>query len=124
MGISAWRILAGMMVFSAAGLPAATRPQEPVDAGGRSSVASQRAVLDKYCVTCHNDRAKTAGLTLNTLDMDNMAKDGAVWEKVIQKLRTRFMPPVGSPRPDEATYDALVSHLQASLDAAAAAKPN
>src|SRR5262245_26480199 len=103
MGISAWRILAGLMVFSAAGLTAATRPQEPLNARGRSSVAS-RAVLDKYCVSCHNDRAKTAGLALNTLDLDNMAKDGAMWERVIQKLRTRFMPPVGRPRPDEATY--------------------
>jgi mono/diheme cytochrome c family protein len=113
-----------LIVFAVAGLAAATRPQESSDAKARSAVSSQRAVLNQYCVTCHNDRANTAGLALNALDIENMSKDAAAWEKVIQRLRTRFMPPAGRPRPDEATYDALISHLEQSLDAAATAKPN
>ena len=66
--------------------------------------AARRAMLNQYCVTCHNARTKTAGLTLDTLDLANVGRDAATWEKVVRKLRTRTMPPQGVRRPDEATY--------------------
>src|SRR5437867_6834034 len=89
-----------------------------------SSVSPTRAAIDQYCVGCHNDKAKTAGLALNTLDVSRPGDAPEVWEKVVRKLRGRMMPPPGRPRPDGRTYDVLVSDLEKSLDRAAAANPN
>ncbi len=83
-----------------------------------------RAMLDKYCVTCHNDRLKTAGLMLDRLDVDHAGSGAQTWEKVLRKLKTREMPPPGSPHPDAATYTAVSDQLEKTLDAAAAANPN
>ncbi len=88
------------------------------------TTVSARAVLDRYCVTCHNDRLKTAGLTLDKLDVGQVGERADVWEKVARKLRTHEMPPPGLPRPDQATYASTTSWLEAALDEAAAAKPN
>jgi hypothetical protein len=81
-----------------------------------------RAVLDEYCVTCHNQQAKTAGLMLDTLDLSRLSEHADQWEKVIRKVRVGMMPPQGSPRLDPETQRALVSWLQTSLDRAADAK--
>src|SRR5206468_1943977 len=86
--------------------------------------APARAVIDQYCAGCHNDKAKTAGLALNTLDVSRPGDSPEIWEKVVRKLRGRMMPPPGRPRPDEPTYDALVAGLENSLDRAAAMNPN
>ena len=83
-----------------------------------------RATLDKYCVSCHNDRLKTANLTLQSGDVDLVGAHSDVWEKVARKLRTHEMPPPGRPRPDAATYSALASQLETALDKASAASPN
>src|SRR5215510_9375259 len=86
--------------------------------------AEYRATLNRYCVTCHNERLKTAGLMLDRMDVANPPAGAEVWEKVIRKLRTSAMPPAGAPRPDKATYDSLATYLETSIDRAAAAKPN
>ncbi len=83
-----------------------------------------RALLDRYCVTCHNEKLRTAGLTLETMDVVNVGAGAEVWEKVIRKLRMGAMPPPGRPRPDQAAYDAFATYLETSLDRAAAARPN
>jgi mono/diheme cytochrome c family protein len=83
-----------------------------------------RALLDTYCVTCHNDRVKTANLSLQGLDLTKAADHAEVWEKVIRKLRAGVMPPPESPRPSLAEYDGLRDWLEAEIDRAAAAKPN
>ena len=88
------------------------------------STSEYRAVLDEYCVVCHNEKLRTAGLMLDRVDLRNVSESGEVWEKVARKLRTGEMPPAGRPRPDEPTYNAFASWLETSLDAAAAAKPN
>src|ERR1700678_3417690 len=80
---------------------------------------SYRGVLDKYCVTCHNQRLKTGGLTLETLDLGTVPAQAEVWERVIGKLRSGTMPPAGAPRPDAATYNALASWLETQIDQAA-----
>ncbi len=77
---------------------------------------SYRAVLDKYCVTCHNQRLKTGGLTLDTMDLGAVPAHADVWEKVIGKLRAGTMPPAGMPRPDVATYNGLASWLETQID--------
>jgi hypothetical protein len=81
-------------------------------------------VLEQYCITCHNDRLRTAGFSLEGLDVSLPGADAAAWEKVVQKLRSRTMPPLDRPRPDEAAYESLAASLEASLDRSAAAQPN
>jgi hypothetical protein len=87
-------------------------------------IADYRAVLNKYCITCHNDKLKTAGLMLDRIASVSVAANAEQWEKVVRKLRTAEMPPSGRPRPDQATYDTFASWLEHTLDAASAANPN
>ena len=86
--------------------------------------APYRAILNQYCVTCHNEKLKTAGLMLDTMDVEKVSAGAEVWEKVVRKLRTAARPPIGAPRPDQATYDSLATYLETELDRAAVAKPN
>jgi mono/diheme cytochrome c family protein len=86
--------------------------------------ATPRALLDQYCVTCHNQKTKTAGLMLDKLDVDHVAPNAETWEKVVRKLRVGAMPPQGLPRPDRATMVSLAASIETSLDRAAAAAPN
>jgi mono/diheme cytochrome c family protein len=118
---SSYRIAALLGLFSCAMF--AAKPQQPA-AAETPSPASQRAVLDKFCVACHNEKLKTAGLALDKADLDHVGSSAQMWEKVVRKLRAGQMPPVGLPRPDAATYDSLASSLETALDRAAAAKPN
>lgn len=92
--------------------------------GTPAQAQAARATLDTYCVGCHNQRRKTASLALDTLDVAHTSSATATWEKVARKLRGGSMPPAGLPRPDRATYDALISWLETDLDAAAAARPD
>jgi len=85
-----------------------------------AAAATRRAVLDRYCVTCHNPRLRTAELDLEQADLERISDDPAVWEKVVRRLRAGTMPPQGRPRPDRDTYDHLASYLEASLDQAVA----
>ena len=103
---------------------APTPPSRSAPSVAGTPPTSTRAVLDKYCVTCHNERLKTAGLLLDKLDADHVANAAESWEKVARKLRTHEMPPPGMPRPDAATYSAIVAQLENTLDVAAAANPN
>ncbi|HEX5000826.1 MAG TPA: DUF1592 domain-containing protein [Terriglobia bacterium] len=81
------------------------------------------AVLSQYCVSCHNEKSKTAGLALDRLNLEAVQQDPAIWEKVIRKLRTGTMPPAGSPRPTLAVYDATASWLEGELDRTAQSNP-
>src|SRR5947209_5407457 len=72
----------------------------------------QRAVLDRYCLTCHNEKLKTAGLMLDRINIDTVATNAPVLEKVVKKLRTGAMPPPGAPRPSAADYDSLAAYLE------------
>ena len=85
---------------------------------------SVRAVLDRYCVVCHNGRLKTAGLMLDSMDADDVGGDPEAWERVVRKLRGRTMPPARRPRPDKVTYAAVAASLEGPLDRLAAAHPN
>ena len=86
--------------------------------------AQDRAFLDQYCVTCHNEKTKTANLMLDKLDVDHPGVNAETWEKVVRKLRAGMMPPSGVRRPDRATINAFASSVEMKLDLAAAAKPN
>jgi hypothetical protein len=85
---------------------------------------SQRALLDKYCVTCHSDKLRTGGLSLQGLDLRHIPEGAETWEKVIRKLRVGAMPPQGMPRPDKAALGGLAAYIEGSLDKAYEANPN
>ena len=94
-----------------------SRPAPPAD-------TAYPAVLDRYCVTCHNERAKTGGLTLESIARASIPEHADVWEKAVRKLRAGMMPPPGMPQPDTDVRQGLIAWLETALDRAAAAKPN
>ncbi len=93
-------------------------------AAGAAGGADHGAVVTKYCVSCHNDRAKVGGLSLEKADIGNPAADADTWERVVRKVRVGMMPPQGSPQPDQGSRASLVSYLTTSLDQASAGHPN
>jgi mono/diheme cytochrome c family protein len=105
-------------------MPRASAPQASPPDASPTVTAADRAVVDKYCVTCHNQRLKTSGLALDAAELADIAAHADVWEKVIRKVEAGMMPPAGMPRPDEATRRALISRLEGVLDRAATSKPN
>ena len=85
---------------------------------------ASRAVLDQYCVVCHNQTTKTAELALDALDLAHVADNAEVWEKVVRKIRTGAMPPAGMPRPEQPLAASVVRWLETELDDAALEHPN
>ena len=106
----------------------------------QSVSASNRALLDQYCVICHNQavvnslatsneglqttQLRNLGLTLDTEDVSDLAANPKVWEKVIKKLRVGVMPPPNYPRPDKVRYDGFRTWLENELDSIAANRAN
>jgi mono/diheme cytochrome c family protein len=83
-----------------------------------------RAFFNTYCITCHNQKLRTAGLALDNLDAAKPSANAEVWERVIAKLQAGSMPPPGLPRPDAAVYHAVARSLENEIDKAWAANPN
>ena len=110
-------ILGVLGLATTAGFQQIARPQD-------SSLAPDRALLNQYCVGCHNEKLKTAGLMLDKLDLAHPGQEPETWEKVVRKLRAGMMPPAGMPRPNRAMLDSWTAKLETELDRAAAAKPN
>ena len=108
------------ILLAAVLFPPVRAQQRPVD----PAVAAQAKILDTYCVTCHNDKGRTGGLSLEHTDLNDIAKGMETWEKVIRKVRVGMMPPAGAARPDDATLERFVSFFETSLDRAAAQKIN
>jgi len=134
-------VVAGVLVAgsigSLSGQSAPVSPAQPRSAAQTSSTSqtllashttpatqNQRALLDKYCVTCHSDRLKTANLSLQGLDLTKVADHAEVWEKVIRKLRAGVMPPPNIPRPALTEYEGLRDFLETEIDRVAATKSN
>jgi hypothetical protein len=118
------RLLIGLaMALCAMVVHSQTRPPAPGPAAPVTASA-QRALLDQYCVTCHNDKLKTANLSLEKLDLATAGDHPELWEKVIRKLRAGVMPPPGMRRPPIAEYEGLRDWLETAMDRKAAANPN
>ena len=113
-------LLTGLVLASAH----ASVRQQAQPASSSSADLSPRALLNRYCVTCHSDALKTGGLTLARIDIDHPDVDAEVWERVFRKLRAGLMPPSGAPRPDRAALDGFRGTIEASVDRAAREKPN
>ena len=121
------RILVASVLWIAAFAAAVPRAQVSRASESRppsSVTATDRAVIDKYCLTCHNQRLRTGGLTLDSPDLADVPSHADVWEKVVRKVEAGMMPPAGVPRPDEASRRTLVSALEGILDRAARSTPN
>ncbi|HTB17013.1 MAG TPA: DUF1592 domain-containing protein, partial [Bryobacteraceae bacterium] len=88
------------------------------------SAQDQQALLNQYCVTCHNAKLQTGGLAIDKLDLRHAGANAETWEKVSRKLRAGLMPPAGAPRPDRHALDGLAGAVEDALDQAAAANPN
>src|SRR5437762_11170752 len=104
------RLLVGSVLFVSAvlGYGQAAAPQRQIRGSDtRDQAAAQRALLDQYCVTCHNDKTKRANLTLEKLDLTTAGDQPELWEKVIRKLRAGVMPPPGVRRPAVHDYEGL-----------------
>jgi mono/diheme cytochrome c family protein len=90
---------------------------------GSISAAAGRALIDRYCVDCHDDAERTANLTLERVDLAAVGSEAETWEKVIRKLRAGMMPPPDFERPAEEDYAALRDWLEAEIDRAAPLNP-
>jgi hypothetical protein len=104
-------------IFLPAAAPAAENPSS-------AAAVAHRATLLQYCIGCHSGPTPFAGLNLEALDPGNVEDNGAVWEKLLRKLRNREMPPAGMPRPEPADYEALVKYIESERDRLAEIKPN
>src|SRR5580704_9545491 len=82
----------------------------------QDSADAQLAAVKQYCQTCHNDKAKTGGVTFEGMTPASIAKDPELFEKAVRKLRGRVMPPPGAKQPDGKAVDSLVAWLEDSLD--------
>src|SRR5436190_3674182 len=119
---SVW-ILVGLAGIASAGPP--THASHAAAAPGAASPgAAPTALVETYCLSCHDDDHKKGDLALDAFLNSSVADHADVWEKVVRKLRARQMPPIGKDRPDDPTYDAVVAELEASLDRAWTAHPN
>ena len=113
--------------FALASLAAGFVAVVAAPATGQPATAGEvdgQVLVERYCVTCHNDRLETGGFSLEALDVADVAAHPEAWEKVVRKLRAGAMPPRPRPRPDQETYDGFRAWLEGELDAAAAAGPN
>src|SRR4051812_41265645 len=104
--------LAGLLTALLAGVftasPAAPAPQT-------SEASAQLATINQYCVGCHNDRAKTGGVSFEGLKAESIGEHAEVFEKAVRKLRGRVMPPPNAKQPDGKAIDSLVAWLEDSL---------
>jgi len=94
----------------------AAQAQTPAPSRTAAAPLNARALVDKYCVTCHNARTKTANLLLDQLDVTHLADHGEIAEKVVRKMRAGLMPPTNMPRPDAAVWESWLSSMESELD--------
>ena len=112
------------LAFLAIGLVAAVASAPAAGQQAFGADVDGQALVDRYCVTCHNDRLETGGFSFGPLDVADVAAHPEAWEKVVRKLRAGAMPPRPRPRPDRETYDGFRAWIEGELDAAAAADLN
>jgi mono/diheme cytochrome c family protein len=108
-----------LAVSGAAPDAGAQRTTAPRPSTSHTPTRVNAAFFDQHCASCHNDRARTGGLTLTALDVNDVGRHADVWEKILHKLRTGQMPPAGRPRPDTAAMHGTITGLAAALDRAA-----
>lgn len=91
---------------------------------GQAAAPSPQTILSNYCQGCHNESNRSGGVSVDGLKADAVGDAGMTWEKILRKVRTGEMPPLGLPRPKAADSAAFVSWLEKELDGNAVAKRN
>ncbi len=117
------RLMATVWVGFALGVSMAANPTPALQTQPASTPSPDQAIVNRYCVGCHNSRTKSGNLVLAGLDISTASTDAEIWERVVRKLRNGLMPPTGSPRPDEATYARFLSTLEKNLHGGASKHP-
>src|SRR5512138_3400562 len=114
LALSGWMVaaLSAVQIATPAAAPAPARAHVP------AAASPVKTLVDTYCLTCHNQRLKTAGLVLEGVDASRPSADPELWERVIAKLRAGSMPPPSLPRPDAKTYDSVATWLENDIDRA------
>jgi len=112
-------IACGAMLLGQSAQNAAKPAAQAGARSGAADISSQRALIDEYCVVCHNKTAKTANLMLDQLDLAHLGDHAEIGEKVVRKLRAGMMPPTGMPRPDAGQRQALIDWMEKELDRSA-----
>ena len=118
--MKAWLVGGATVLVGTFALGQGTGGQSPA---GASSVESQRAVVDQYCLSCHSDKLKSGGFSWTEIDLAHPDRNAERAEKVIRKMRSGLMPPAGARRPDAATVKAFTTGLETRIDQAAALRP-
>ena len=108
--------IVSVVLFSGQAAGQQGQTSTPVTAAAAGDASTYRAVVDQYCVTCHNDNLNTANLQLDHLDLTRLGADAETGEKIVRKLRAGMMPPSGMPRPDPATLESLIGWMENELD--------
>ena len=115
--------LVTLLAVGAAPVSAQQAAPKPA-AASAAATAEKRALLDKYCVGCHNARVQNGKMRLDNADVNKVGEQGQLWERVVRKVRGGVMPPPGAPRPEKVAYEGFASWLESELDAAATKQPN
>ena len=113
--LGVWVVIAALWLAPAA----SAAPGQAPAAAEPSPIVAHEALLNRYCITCHNERLAARGtvpIALRTADLADVPGNADIWEKVIRKLRTGSMPPVGRPRPEAGASDALATFLETEID--------
>jgi len=118
-----WTYATGTLALILAGAALVATSRATPKPAVTAAAADASAVLTQYCVTCHSDRLKTAGFSIEGLNAARVHDNPAAWEKVVRKLRTGTMPPPSSPRPTMEVYDSTASWLENELDRTAQSNP-
>jgi hypothetical protein len=120
--MSATKLAAGVGMLL---LAATVSSQETISCGAAGqSCDTERTLVNRYCIACHNERTKAGNLVLDGLDTAAPGEQPEIWEKVVRKVRAGMMPPSGMPRPERSVLDAFAQKLESGLDRAAAAHRN
>ena len=121
-------ILVGLALVLSLSWSVAERRQAAAEATPSKSAAAStvpfQRLIDRYCISCHNEEMNTASFRLDNVDLAHVSENGEIWEKVIHKLRTEEMPPIDRPQPSKGARKALLSHLATTLDAVAIKDPD
>jgi mono/diheme cytochrome c family protein len=110
-------------IVAGLGAPQA-RAQQPASQPAAEETPSPASLTEQYCLACHNDNLKTAGISLQRLNASDVSTDAYVWEKVLRKVSAGEMPPAGMPHPDQPAVAAFTSWLTDALDRAAEKNPD
>src|SRR5688572_11369393 len=110
---AALAVLLAVTLLASSSITAQQSPSSAV--ASAATHQAHQALVSQYCVTCHNQRSKTAGVMFDTLSLTDVGKDAEIWEKAVRKLRGGMMPPPNARQPQRTAIDALVSFLETSL---------